>query len=782
MGALTAVMLYFAITGVSLRVVLDEMLPGSHSNVLAHKKFGERFGGINTVLTAVKNEKGDIYDPVFLKKYREIADKIFYNESIYRPLSESINMRKVRAVSGGGGSVQFDSIMWPEVPSTPEQLARFRILLKAQYGGYFVSADERSLLIVSEFREDSDFKSVYGFLENLRVESEAKDVTLSMVGRPVLLGYIETVMPQVLIIFAISVVAISFILFWYFRRMIGVIAPLGVSLAVTIWGFGVMGMFNYNLDPLLLLLPFFVFATVLSHAVQFISRVFEELDGGGTMKDIVRRSLENFLYPSTAAVLTDAAGFAVLVVLTIPSLRSLGVVCTLWLMSLTPKIVVAGAVLALSDKPAYFKPYLAGTNFLAKISAIGFGRSVNIPVFSVLLVIGVIMSQNLTIGDTIGSPILWDNSRYNQDSLIINKAFNRVGTDTTHVYISGEKDTMLRPDVYQRIEALDRYVYTHVAQATPAQSLVGIIKNVNAILWEGDPSYMILPDSPEEIGMNIYMFRSRGESGDFDIYTDPDWQTGKIAVFASEHSAETVDALTKAVSDFEAKTPPLAGAMFEFTGGQIGVTKAINDEIRSKHDLLSYLIVGTLLVSILMYYQSPVLALLIAFILIMSHYVSQGVMVMMGIGLNISTLPLAALGMGRGVDYSIYVVDRIREELHRGLSITEASRRAIVTSGQAVLVTALTMIAPLVSWYFVSPIRFQAEMGLLLAIILAFNMLGALLVVPAGVAILRPRGFFPKPGSDVKPDAGQSNQNSTAGDNPAQLEGAGGWKAKIAGE
>jgi len=150
--------------------------------------------------------------------------------------------------------------------------------------------------------------------------------------------------------------------------------------------------------------------------------------------------------------------------------------------------------------------------------------------------------------------------------------------------------------------------------------------------------------------------------------------------------------------------------------------------------------------------------------------------------LNISTLPLAALGMGRGVDYSIYVVDRIKEELHAGRTIAEAVHKAIVTSGQAVLVTALTMIAPLVSWYFVSPIRFQAEMGLLLAIILAFNMLGALLVVPAGVAILRPRGFFPKPGSVNTADGTHSNQNSTAGNNPAQLEGAGGWKAKIAGE
>jgi predicted RND superfamily exporter protein len=94
------------------------------------------------------------------------------------------------------------------------------------------------------------------------------------------------------------------------------------------------------------------------------------------------------------------------------------------------------------------------------------------------------------------------------------------------------------------------------------------------------------------------------------------------------------------------------------------------------------------------------------------------------------------------VDYSIYVVDRIREEYREGKGFEEAARIAMETSGQAVMVTALTMIAPLLAWYFVSPIRFQAEMGLLLAVILALNMAGALLLVPAGIGLLRPKGFL----------------------------------------
>lgn len=754
MGVVTAIMLAFAIMGTSLRVVLDEMLPAKHQNVEAFKKYGHQFGGVNSVIISVTNKRGDVYNPAFLNEYRKIADEVYFNEDSNRALLEALSLRKVRAVSGTSGAVQFDPMMWPEVPSTPDELSKFRRLLLQQFGGYYVSADQRSLLIAADFREGSDFKNVYNFLDSTRKKYESADIQIEMVGRPVLLGYIETIMPRILVIFAVSIIVIGIILWLYFRNVIGVVVPIGVSLAVTIVGFGVMGIFRYNLDPLLLLLPFFVFATVLSHAVQFLSRVYEELPNGGEMPDVIRRSLEKFLFPSTAAVLTDAAGFAVLALLTIPSLRSLGIVCTLWLLSLTPKIVVAGALLALTKKPKLFEPHLMGTELLVRIANPKFGKYVNIPIFTLLLIGGIFVSQKLTIGDTVGSPILWDSARYNIDSAKINRDYNRIGTDVMQIYVDGPSETMLRPDVYHRIEGLDRYVYEHAPQATPAQSLVDVVKNVNAVLWEGDPSYQFIPDSADEIGFNIYMFRSRGEAGDFDIYTDSEWKTGKVSIFSTDHRAAVVDSLHKHAANYLASEPKLTGVSFVMAGGQIGLTKAINDEIHSKHDLLFYAIIGTLLLSILLYYRSWKIAVIIASILVMSHFVSQAIMVFMGIGLNINTLPLAALGTARGVDYSIYIIDRIREEFREGKGFREASETAMRTSGQAVMVTAVTMIAPLLAWYFVSPIRFQAEMGLLLAVILALNMAGALLVVPAAIGILRPKGFLKTDNDDIEGAAG----------------------------
>ncbi|MCF6193103.1 MAG: MMPL family transporter, partial [Kangiellaceae bacterium] len=115
------------------------------------------------------------------------------------------------------------------------------------------------------------------------------------------------------------------------------------------------------------------------------------------------------------------------------------------------------------------------------------------------------------------------------------------------------------------------------------------------------------------------------------------------------------------------------------------------------------------------------------------------------VGLNVSTLPLAALGVGLGVDYGIYMVDRIREELVicKG-NIYEAINNAFLSAGNAIFITAVTMIAPLLPWAFMSPLRFQSEMGLLLGVVLFMNMLGSLLFVPAALATFRPKAIFPK--------------------------------------
>ena len=739
---ITSVAAYFAITGVTLRASLNEMLPSNHKNVLLYEEFSDKFGGVNTVLVMVENTNGSVYEKEFLKKYKKISDAFYFHEANRKPLFEAVNLRKTRAVSGAQGQIFVMPLMWPKLPETDAEMDRFRLLIRGQFNGYLISLDEKSLMIAAEFKNDVDTNALIDFVGNIRSEYEDGTLKLSIVGRPILLGEVKQELPKMISIFALSVLAISIFLYLFFHTWVGVVIPMAVAFSVTVLGFGVIGLTGFSMDPLLLLLPFFVFATVLSHSVQFVSRVFDELTESKNMKDAVRTGLERLLFPSTAAVITSAAGFTVLILVAIPSIQSLAVICTIWLLTLSPGIIAAAAFMSYFKVPKKFKTTLPFQPFLARLFGEKMSSKFFLPCFIILLIGGFFISQNLKIGDAVGSPILWPDSRYNNDVSSINSSYDRIGTDVLQAYFAGEEEIMLNPDVYHQSEAFDRYIYERVLPATPASSLAPIIKNINMVLWEGDPSYQFIPDTSAEVGFNIYMFRSNGEPGDFAAYTNPDWNIGKLSIFTSEHSSETVDELISHGEEFVNSYNFNEGEpIIQFAGGQIGLIKATNDEIRLKQNLLLIAIILIIILNLIWVYRSIKLGMIITFVLVTSHFMTMSVMALLDVGMNLNTLPLAALGLGRGVDYSIYMADRMRDEMKRGLDYSKATKRAFNTSGVAIIVTSLTMILPLLSWSFLSPIRFQAEMGLLLAIILAFNMLGALTVVPALIKILKPRGF-----------------------------------------
>jgi len=750
LGIITIIPGYYAYKGLSLNVILEEMLPANSNNVELFLRFGEQFGGANTTLIEVRNKKGDIYNLEFLEKYKEIAEDVYYNKHTYRHLSQSLVLRKTKAISGGGGRVGVDALLWPDLPRNEKEMTRLKQFVNKQYRGFQVSNDETSAIVIADFRDEADKLEVLNFFLDLRDKYEGEDLEVNFVGRPILLGYIYQSLDAVFNILAASLVIIAVILFLYFRTWVGVFIPMFTATVATIWGLGAMGAVNYNLDPLLILLPAFIFAIVLSHGVQFTTRILDSIDECEVRptdcRKVTEEGLSLILVPSTAAIITDAAGFGVLGLVAIPSIQSLAVICGLWLLSVVPALTFAAAVMCLIKPP---KSHKTGSIILNKI----WGAVINMEdhkwtmvfVTAVLLCSGAWYSQNLTVGDTKGSAILWPDARFNNDVESINTRFSFLGTDIMQVYVEGEKDTMLDPTVYHQTEALDRYVFEHMSEVRPAISLVPIIKMINAVLFEGDPSYSILPETQEEVGFDIYMFRSRGEPGDFAAFTNKEWEIGNISFFLEDHSRPTIEKLRKNLDAFFVNEKEVVStAKFHYMGGQIGIVEALNEEIVRSNLKIMAAIAAVIAFCIVVYYRSIITGLILLFSLATANALTYAFMAWKGVGLNVSTLPLTALGVGLGVDYGIYMIDRIREE-YRKLEVKdvhEAIHHAFLTSGNAIFITAVTMIAPLIPWAVASPLRFQAEMGLLLSIVLFMNMLGALLAVPAAVAAFHPKALF----------------------------------------
>jgi predicted RND superfamily exporter protein len=170
----------------------------------------------------------------------------------------------------------------------------------------------------------------------------------------------------------------------------------------------------------------------------------------------------------------------------------------------------------------------------------------------------------------------------------------------------------------------------------------------------------------------------------------------------------------------------------------MGIIAAINEEVERSHVANISLIFMIIFVLHSVTYKSVPSGAIILLQISTATMMSLAYMSIKNIGLNVNTLPVQSVGVGIGVDYAIYIVDRIRQEVADTADIDEAVRRAVRTTGMAVTFTATTIVGGIVLWSF-SNLRFQAEMAQLLVILMVINMFGAITVVPAFYSILRPK-------------------------------------------
>jgi predicted RND superfamily exporter protein len=112
--------------------------------------------------------------------------------------------------------------------------------------------------------------------------------------------------------------------------------------------------------------------------------------------------------------------------------------------------------------------------------------------------------------------------------------------------------------------------------------------------------------------------------------------------------------------------------------------------------------------------------------------------VYLGIGVKVATLPVIALGVGIGIDYALYVLTVTLAKTRAGMPLEQAYGAALAFTGRVVALVGITLAAGVVVWAF-SPIKFQADMGILLTFMFLWNMVGALVLMPALAHFLLPK-------------------------------------------
>jgi predicted RND superfamily exporter protein len=754
---ITLAMAAIAVTGLRIDASFNKLLPLKHPYMQTYLKHQQEFGGANRLLIAVIARDGNMFTPEFFEALKIATDEVFFIKGIERSRVSSLWTPDVRYTEVVEGGIESGDVIPSGFQPTPEGLAQVREnILKANIVGRLVANDFSGALVSAQLMDADpatgqpiDYVAISQELEtrvrqrieksNLDVEAKVSPMDVHVIGFAKVVGDI-TEGALTVAIFAVTTVLLTYLFVWIYTLSWKVaLIPVVCSVVAVIWQLGILVLLGFGVDPLGILVPFLIFAIGVSHGVQKISAVGDAALDGSDSEQAARRTFRLLFLPAIIALLADLVGFVTILMIPVQVMREMAITASLGVgvVILTDLILLPVLVCFLSFDDGYRRRVQRRQDQLAplwdrvaRIATRG-PALIAIVVAIVLGIFGWIEGRKTAIGDTsAGVPELRADSRYNRDSVAITQKFS-IGVDIINVIAETTPEACID---YAKLDAIDRFAW-HMLNVPGVQDVIAlprVAKAVNAGWNEGSMKWRVLPRENDSMVQSVS--RIDTSTG----LLNKDCSVMPVTIFTRDHKAETIERIVEAVKEYSAEHKT-ADTQFRLATGNVGVMAATNEEVEAKEWPILLGVFAAVIVMCLVTFRSVTGTICVVLPLILvSAVLVYAVMSMVGIGLKVSTLPMVALGAGIGVDYGIYLYSQMQTQLRKGLSVELAYRETLRVTGASIVFTGLTLAIGVATWVF-SPLKFQADVGVMLTFLFVVNMLGAIFLMPALVTWLHPK-------------------------------------------
>ena len=748
---IVTLVLGFGATRLKLNASFEKTIPTKFpyiANYLRHKADLGSFG--NAVRITVEAKNGTIYDKNYLETLRQINDEIFLLPGVDRAYMKSLwtPSTQWRGVTEEG----FES--GPVIPDTYDgspamiQQIRSNVERSGEVGQIVAQNGRSSIIFIPLLASDAatgkalNYGDLSNQLEAIRTKYSSPQVAIHITGFAKVLGDLIGGLRWFLLFFAMAILISGSFLLYYIRCWRATSVVVICSLVAVVWQLGLLAWMGFVLDPYSILVPFLIFAIGMSHGSQKMNGILQDV-GRGTHKVVAARyTFRRLFLAGLTALLADAVGFAVLAIIQIQVIQELALTASIGVailivtnlilvpillsyVGVSPKAAERSLHTELAEKSGGKKnPTWQFLDLFTKKK----WATVAILVGVVLAGIGLVERRDLKVGDLDpGAPELRPKSIYNQDNAYLNANYG-ASSDVLVAMVETPDQQCSNFDTLQRVDALE-WQLRQVEGVESTNSLPLLNRQIAGSYNEGSLLWYELPRNQDMIN-TITAIAPRG------VYNDP-CNLLTLSVFLKDHKAETLTRVVNAVEAFAAKnnTPD---AKFILGAGTSGIDAATNIVVKkAMHDMLFWIYGAVILLCFITFrsWRAVVVAILP---LMLTSVLCEALMAKLGMGVKVATLPVVALGVGIGVDYALYMLSVTMNHLRHGRTLSEAYYRTLCFTGRVVLFTGVTLAVAVITWAF-SPIKFQADMGILLAFMFLWNMLGAMILLPALAYYILPR-------------------------------------------
>ncbi len=740
--ALVTALLGWQATRLQLNASFEKTIPTSHPYIQNFLAYQSELSGLgNAVRVAVARPQGNIYDAQYLDTLRRLSDEVFLLPGVDRARMKSLWTPTTRWVGVTEDGLEGGPVIPDGFDGSPAKLQQLAAnVARSGEIGQTVARDAASTVIfVPLLAKDAqgqslDYALLSRQLETLRGKYEAEGVAIHITGFAKIVGDLIDGVRAVLVFFAMAVAIATAMVFWYTRCIRSTLLVVLASLVAVVWQLGLLPLLGYALDPYSILVPFLVFAIGMSHGAQKMNGIMQDVGRGVDKLVAARFTFRRLFLAGLTALLADAVGFAVLLVIDIQVIRELAIAASIGVAVLIfTNLILLPILLSYTGVSA-----VAAERSLRAEQADAAGSAKH-PLWALLdrftqrpwatvavaagLVMGVggfLVSTQLKIGDLDpGAPELRADSRYNRDVGFMNAAYG-AGSDVLAVMVKTPEGQCSHFDALNKVDALE-WELRQINGVESTNSLSLLNRRVLSGLNEGNPRwYEFLP--------NQDMLNTVTASAPRGLYNDA---CGLLTVYVylRDHKADTLARVVGHIEAF-AQRNNTADTQFLLAAGSAGIEAATNIVVKDAWRTMLLMVYGAVVVLCFVTFRSWKAVVVAVLPLVVTSFLAEALMVALGMGVKVATLPVIALGVGIGVDYALYILSITLSQLREGKSLSEAYYRALLFTGKVVMLTGVTLAVGVITWV-ASPIKFQADMGLLLAFMFLWNMLGALVLLPA---------------------------------------------------
>ena len=689
---------FCAAAKLELNASFEKMIPQSQAYIRNYLEYRKELRGLgNAIRVVVENTDGDIADPGYLETLKKVNDELILTPGVDRAWVKSLWTPAVRwteVTEDGfrGGPVMPDS--YDGSSAAVEQL-RQNIARSGIVGNLVADNFKSSMIFVPLLDEDPatgkpiDYRELSKVIEEkIRAKYElsghadkvggknAPRIRIHVIGFAKLVAELIGGLLKIMVFFGIAALVATGILYAYTRCARSTALVIACSMVAVVWQLGLIALAGFELDPFSILVPFLVFAIGVSHGAQKMNGIMQDIGRGTDRLIAARYTFRRLFLAGLTALLADAVGFGVLMVIDIPVIRELALsasvgvavlICTNLLL-LPVLLSYTGVSAAAAERSLREdREETRGKGFgrvwkaLDRLTTRGWATGA-VSVAGALAVLGLVVGHYLKVGDLDpGAPELRRDSRYNRDNAYITANY-ALSSDQFAVIVKTDKEGCLK---YPTLVEADRLAWTlrQIPGVQTTVSLVDAVRQITAGSFEANPKWLTISRNQDVLNYAA----QQASVNNPDLFNTA-CSVMPVIAYLADHKAETLDRVVRASAAFAAQHSG-PDRTFLLAAGSAGIDAATNIVVEQANRTMLLYVYAAVIVLCLVTFRSWRAVVVAVVPLAITSILCEALMVALGIGVKVATLPVIALGVGIGVDYALYLLSVQLAQQRAGLPL-----------------------------------------------------------------------------------------------------------------